>query len=195
MATATVPTLAVFPWPGAAKPGLTLANPNAEGAELTLLVAATDGDWVEAYLPVRPNGSEAWVRRSDVVFSTDPYRISVSLVARRLSVYDGSSTVLQVPVAVGAPSAPTPIGSFFVTEVLQLTDPQNVYGPYALGLSAFSNTYTSFDGGPGQVAIHGTNQPWVIGGYASHGCVRLANADIARVAAMVPAGTPVTIGL
>ena len=44
-----------------------------------------------------------------------------------------------------------------------------------MGTSAFSNTYYSFDGGPGQVGIHGTNQPWVIGSYASHGCVRLPN--------------------
>jgi lipoprotein-anchoring transpeptidase ErfK/SrfK len=101
--------------------------------------------------------------------------------------------IFQVSAAVGAPNAPTPTGHFFVTEVLQLTDPGDAYGPYALGLSGFSNTYFSFDGGPGQIAIHGTNQPQVIGGYASHGCVRLTNPDITALASQVPAGTPVDI--
>ena len=64
--------------------------------------------------------------------------------------------------------------------IVKLTDPGDVYGPYAMGTSAFSNTYYSFDGGPGQVGIHGTNQPWVIGSYASHGCVRLPNAPSRR---------------
>ena len=174
---------------------MTLSNPNAQGAALNLLVASTQGSWVQVYLPVRPNGSEGWVPSADVTFSFDPYRITVSVVARQLNLYEGDSLLFQAPVAVGAPSAPTPLGSFFVTAVYQLTDPQDVYGPYALGLSAFSDIYASFDGGPGQVAIHGTNQPWVIGGYASHGCVRLDNQNITRLATTVPAGTPVTIGL
>jgi len=96
-------------------------------------------------------------------------------------------------VAPGEPSSPTPTGSFYISEVLKLSDPSTAYGPFALGTSAFSNTYTSFDGGPGQVAIHGTNQPWLIGGYASHGCIRLTNSDIAALAQQVPAGTPLDI--
>ena len=195
VATSSVASLPVFPWPGAARPGLALANPDTQGAPLTLLVAAVAGDWVQTYLPVRPNGAQGWVPRADVTLAPDPFRITVSLMARRLDVYEDGAVVAQVPVAVGSPTSPTPVGTFFVTEVLQLTDPQNAYGPYALGLSAFSDTYSSFDGGPGQVAVHGTNEPWVIGGYASHGCIRLANGDIARVAAIVRAGTPVVIGL
>jgi lipoprotein-anchoring transpeptidase ErfK/SrfK len=112
---------------------------------------------------------------------------------RHLELLHYGRVVFQSSAAVGSPESPTPTGFFFVTEVLKLTDPGDVYGPYALGLSGFSNTYYSFEGGPGQIAIHGTNQPWVIGGYASHGCVRLSNADIAVLVQQVPAGTPVDI--
>ena len=195
MATSVVPSLPVYPYPEAPGPSLELTNPTTEGAPLTMAVVTVSHGWVETYLPVRPNESQGWVPLADVTITSDPFRVTVSLIDRELTVYDGGTEVAQVPVAVGSPDSPTPMGSFYVTEVLRITDPQNAYGPYALGLSAFSNTYFSFDGGPGQIAVHGTNEPWVIGGYASHGCVRLANPDITRIAGMIPAGTPVAIGL
>lgn len=196
VAKATVPALPVYASPGAPTAETVLGNPNSLGAPLTLLVSSVSGSWVQTYLPVRPNEAQGWVPLADVTLSSDPYRITISIAARQLTLYqDGTDMLFQVPVATGAPDSPTPVGHFFVADVLKLTDPQDAYGPYALGLSAFSNTYFSFDGGPGQIAVHGTNQPWVIGGYASHGCVRLDNADITRLAQVVPAGTPVDIGL
>jgi lipoprotein-anchoring transpeptidase ErfK/SrfK len=196
VATAVVPSLPIYQGPAVTSPVIEqLANPNDLGAPLVLLAAATDGGWVRTYLPERPNGSMGWVPLADVTLTVDPYHITVSLGARQLTLYDGDTPVFQTSVAPGEPSSPTPTGSFYVTEVLTLSDPGTAYGPYALGTSAFSNTYYSFDGGPGQVAIHGTNQPWLIGGYASHGCVRLANPAITTLAQEVPAGTPVEIGL
>lgn len=188
-----VPHLAIYPAPGAASPTSSLANPNPLGAPLVLLVASERGTWVQVYLPVRPNETTGWVPQRLVALKVDPFHIKVELGARRLLLQQDGATVLTAPVAVGAPGSPTPTGHFFVTEVLKLTDPGDAYGPFALGLSGFSNTYYSFDGGPGQIAIHGTDQPWVIGGYASHGCVRLDNSTMARLAAKVPAGTPVDI--
>jgi lipoprotein-anchoring transpeptidase ErfK/SrfK len=52
---------------------------------------------------------------------------------------------------------------------------------------------TSFAGGDGQVAIHGTNQPGLIGSEVSHGCVRVDNTTITKLARMIPLGTPVRI--
>ena len=193
VATSSVPSIPVYATPRALGPSQTLANPNPLGAPLTLLVNAVQGGWLQVYLPERPNETTGWVSRSNVSLTSDYYRIQVSLSARTIRLYQSGTQVFESSVAVGAPDAPTPTGHFFVTEVLQLTDPGDAYGPYALGLSGFSNTYYSFDGGPGQIAIHGTNQPWVIGGYASHGCVRLTNPEITKLATQVPAGTPVDI--
>jgi lipoprotein-anchoring transpeptidase ErfK/SrfK len=194
VATADVPSLPVYANPGGATTASShVANPNPLGAPLTLLVNVQQGAWLDVYLPVRPNETTGWVPLGDVTLAVDPIHISVSLSLRTLVLQDDGETVLTAPVAVGAPGSPTPTGHFFVTEVLHLTDPGDAYGPYALGLSGFSNTYYAFDGGPGQIAIHGTDQPWVIGGYASHGCVRLDNATMAQLAVKVPAGTPVDI--
>jgi lipoprotein-anchoring transpeptidase ErfK/SrfK len=67
------------------------------------------------------------------------------------------------------------------------------YGPYAYGLSGFSNVLTSFGSGDGVIGIHGTNEPWLIGKDVSHGCIRMRNDDIERLAQFLPLGTPVEI--
>ena len=43
------------------------------------------------------------------------------------------------------------------------------------------------------IYIHGTNQEHLIGTAASHGCIRMRNADIIQLFEQVPAGTPVEI--
>jgi lipoprotein-anchoring transpeptidase ErfK/SrfK len=92
------------------------------------------------------------------------------------------------------PELPTPTGTFFITELLEQSNPRGLYGPYAFGLSAYSNVLYSFGGGPGQIGIHGTNEPSLLGTSASHGCIRVANAVIARLARLLPLGTPVASG-
>jgi lipoprotein-anchoring transpeptidase ErfK/SrfK len=156
-------------------------------------VASVRQQWVEVYLPERPNGSVGWTLASEVTLVRNPERIVVSLASRHLELLRGSQVIFQATAAVGSPDSPTPTGQFFVTEVIKVTGPPSAYGPYLLGLSGFSNTYTSFDGGPGQIAIHGTDQPWEVGQYASHGCVRLNNAEISLLANQVETGTPVDI--
>ena len=193
VATATVPSLPIYATPRALGSSQTLANPNPLGAPLTLLVNAVQGGWLQVYLPERPNESLGWVTRSNVSLATDDDHIVVNLGARTVTLYTAGKQVFQSSVAVGAPDAPTPTGHFFVTEVLQITDPGDAYGPYALGLSGFSNTYYSFDGGPGQIAIHGTNQPNLIGQNVSHGCIRLNDANLVALVALLPVGTPVRI--
>jgi len=194
VATATVSTLPLYASPTAASPVEALPNRNYLGAPLVLLVADIQGSWIETYLPQRPNGSTAWVPASDVTLSSAPCHISVSIVAHQLVLYCNNAQVFDAPVATGAPDSPTPTGSFFVAYIVRLTDPGGAYGPYALGTSAFSNTYYSFEGGPGQIGIHGTNQPWVVGSYASHGCIRLYNNDITTLAQQIVPGTPIEIG-
>ena len=193
VATAVVPQVPLYASPTATAPEVTLANPTAIGTTLVLLVASQDGPWIQAYAPVRPNGVTAWVPSADVTLSFVAAHIVVSLSARQLTLFENNAAVFHTDVAPGSPSSPTPTGPFFVTEVVGLSDPTGPYGPYALGLSAFSNTYYTFDGGPGQIAIHGTNTPWLIGSYASHGCVRLPNAAVTFLALHVAPGTPVDI--
>jgi L,D-transpeptidase catalytic domain len=174
-------------------PDQDLSNPNTLGAPLVMLVHSSRPGWVEVYLPERPNESLGWVPSSDVTLVSDDEHIVVSLSRRRVELFRGQKLVFESTAAVGGPSSPTPTGYFYVTEVLRLSEPGSAYGPFALGLSGFSGTYQTFEGGPGQIAIHGTDQPESIGEYASHGCVRLSNPEITALAAEVQAGTPVSV--
>lgn len=170
-----------------------LPNPNSLGAPLVLLVIDQHrAGSVHVYVPVRPNGATGWVRNVDVTMFYDPYRLAASESRHRLTVFKYGKAIARFPIAVGRPTAPTPTGMFFLTELLQATKP-GPYGPYAYGLSAFSSVYSEFEGGPGQIGLHGTSDPSSIGHSVSHGCIRLFNSDMAKIAKMVPAGTPITI--
>jgi len=193
IATAVVRSIPLYASPAAAEPSQTLANPNYLGATVVLLVTGYQPGWVQAYIPERPNETTAWIPASDVATSLVDEHIVVHLGDRQLILYRNNAPVFTAPVAPGAPDSPTPTGSFFVAFIVKVTDPGGPYGPYALGTSDFSGTYTDFEGGPGQIGIHGTDQPWVIGTYASHGCIRLYNNDIATLAPQIVPGIPVEV--
>lgn len=168
-----------------------IRNPQETGAPLTFLVDGQSGKWLRVYLPVRPNGSTGWVSATDVTVAQVAYRVEVSTAAHQLRLYHFGKLVNTYSAATGTGGTPTPHGLFFITELLAPTNAG--YGPYAYGLSAFSNVLTSFGGGPGQIGIHGTDNAASIGRSASHGCVRLSNTDITALAKQLPLGTSVNI--
>ena len=170
-----------------------LRNPNNLGAPLVFLVIGQrSGGWL-VRIPARPNGSTGWIRSSDVSVALTEWSLRISLSQHLLRVYKQGALQRKILVGLGRPSAPTPRGKFYLTEVLQATNPGGAYGPYAYGLSAFSSTFTEFEGGPGQIGMHGTNQPSSIGRNVSHGCIRMSVTNISWLAHRVPAGTPITI--
>lgn len=170
-----------------------LRNPTAQGVPLVFLVRHRQPQRLQVLLPVRPNGSVGWIRPAQVRLTATAYRMDVSLRTRRLVVRDGDRTVLSAPVAVGRKRTPTPVGRFYVTSLLKPPDPHGAYGPYAFGLSAFSDVLFHFGGGPGQIGLHGTDRPGLLGKSISHGCIRLSNHDVRRLARVIPLGTPVTV--
>ena len=112
---------------------------------------------------------------------------------RRVTVFHSGRVVRRFAAIVGKPSTPTPRGSFFVEEALRLS-PRAAGAPYALATSARSNALQEFDGGPGQIALHGTgNLSGALGTAASHGCVRLAPRAITWLARRIGAGVPLSI--
>ncbi|HEY7707394.1 MAG TPA: L,D-transpeptidase, partial [Gaiellaceae bacterium] len=94
-------------------------------------------------------------------------------------------------IGVGEPHWPTPSGRFYVRERLTgFTDP--IYGSLAFGTNARSAVLTDWPGG-GFIGIHGTNQPGILPGRVSHGCIRIRNWDIERLDRLMRVGTPVTV--
>lgn len=185
--------VALYSRAGEAEPGEWLDNPTWEGLAVVFLVHEQRGDWLRVQVSMRPNQATAWVKASDVKVRPVPYRVVVDVPTLRLTVLRDEKPIFEAPVAVGKGATPTPTGYFFVDGIVALSDTSGPYGSHQVSVAAFSEVYTSFAGGVGQIALHGTNQPNLIGTPVSNGCVRLANADIAQVAALVPTGTPVEI--
>ena len=160
----------------------------------TFLVVEKSPDWLKVLLPMRPNNSTGWIRATDVNLSDVPYEIRVSLEEHMLRMFKDGQEVLSSPVVIGAPNTPTPLGTFYITDPVDLkASPNGAYGAYALGLSGYSEVLFSFNGGPGQIAVHGTNNPSQVGQNISNGCVRVPNDIIVQIADQAPLGTPVII--
>lgn len=164
----------------------------------TNLVLALDGRrtaggaWVRVRLPVLPNNTTGWVPRSALSdWKIVRTRLVVSLRRMTMTLYRQGRPIFSTLVGIGRPSAPTPRGEFFVRNQLYgFHDP--FYGPIAYGTSARSEVLTEWPAG-GFVGIHGTNLPGMIPGRVSHGCIRMRNDEILRLARLLPVGTPLSI--
>jgi lipoprotein-anchoring transpeptidase ErfK/SrfK len=198
VAQAVVPEVIVRSAPdAAAAPVTTLANPTASGSPLVFRAVdggAAGAEWIDVHLPIEPNGSTGWVRRDEVELSSNPYRLEIDRASYSLRAYNLDELLVETRIAVGTGDTPTPVGDFYLLELLAPPDPTGPYGPYAFGLSGFSEVLTEF-GGSDQaiIGIHGTNDPSSLGTDVSHGCVRLDNTVIEELARTLPLGTPVAI--
>jgi hypothetical protein len=149
--------------------------------------------WLRVLLPGRPNGAAGWISAQGTRASLTGWRLIVSLGERRVRVYRGGRLLRSFDAVVGKPSTPTPTGRFFVEETLRMS-PGEIGGPFALALSARSDVLQEFEGGPGQIAMHGRDGlGGTIGAAESHGCMRLTTASIAWLAQRIGPGVPVRI--
>jgi lipoprotein-anchoring transpeptidase ErfK/SrfK len=157
-------------------------------------VDPTGAGWLRVLLPSRPNGSTGWIRESNTIVSSETTHVVISLKRHLLTVYRKGRVIKRLGVALGAPSTPTPKGHFAVYQ--KVREPSySPLGPWALHLTAHSNVLFEYAGGPGRVAIHGARGAlWAVAGTnPSHGCIRVPDPNITKLAPLVHPGTPVDI--
>jgi hypothetical protein len=159
---------------------------------LTSAHTTAEETWIEVELPGRPNGNTGWVPRGALgpLHAVSGYLL-VDRARLRATLFRDGRSIFSAPVGIGKASTITPAGHFYVMEKLRAIDGP-VYGPFALGTSAYAPTLSEWPGG-GIIGIHGTDQPGLIPGRPSHGCIRMRNADITRLWAIVGLGTPIEI--
>ena len=163
-----------------------------EGTNNLVLALESRGSWVRVRLAVLPNGTTGWLPRE----ALGPYRgvwtrLVVNRARRTATLLRRGKAIFRAPVGVGRSYLPTPRGEFYVRMKLSgFNDP--MYGPIAFGTSGRAPNLTGWPGG-GYIGIHGTNRPELLPGAVSHGCIRLRNGDIVRLARLMPVGTPVTV--
>jgi lipoprotein-anchoring transpeptidase ErfK/SrfK len=168
-----------------------------EGTSNIVLALGSKADargrlWIHVRLPVLPNNATGWVPRSALGgYGIVHTRLVINLRTFTATLLRDGRPVFRAEVGVGKAAWPTPKGEFYIRNRLTgFGDP--VYGPLAFGTSARSSVLTDWPAG-GFVGIHGTNQPELLPGRVSHGCIRLRNADILELDRLMPVGTPLTI--
>jgi lipoprotein-anchoring transpeptidase ErfK/SrfK len=118
--------------------------------------------------------------------------IIVSLEDRKLALVVDGQVKKVYPVAVGKPSTPSPVGTFFIERRIANPTyhhngktvppgPRNPVGTRWMGLSIQG------------YGIHGTNEPRSIGKAASHGCIRMAKTDVQELFELVAVGDTVEL--
>lgn len=148
--------------------------------------------WVKVRVPMRPNGKTGWVPRDALGrFHTVHTHLVVDRHKLRATLYNNGRKIWSSPVGVGRPSMPTPAGRFYIRERIRALQGGTIYGPYAFGTSDYS-TLSDWPGG-GVVGIHGTNEPQLIPGRPSHGCIRLPNNKVTQLWGLLPLGTPLQV--
>ena len=197
-------------WAGVMRPAIARSGPSDSARIVTRLETKTPDDttnvvlvlggielkdgqtWYRVRLPILPNNSTGWVRKNVLgdlyVVKTHLY---ISLSSLTATLKKDGAVIFKTRIGAGTTTNPTPRGQYYVrTKMVGFDNP--VYGPLAFGTSARSPTLTYWPGG-GFVGIHGTNQPYLLPGYVSHGCIRMQNDAILTLSRLMPVGTPITI--
>ena len=148
--------------------------------------------WIRVRIPARPNGQKGWVPEAALgPLHAVTTALSIDRRRARATLRRDGRVVWRARIGHGAPGTRTPAGRFYIREKLRNLGGSPIYGPWAFGTSAYSSL-SDWPGG-GVVGIHGTNQPWLIPGRPSHGCIRVRNSAIRRLERRMPIGTPVRI--
>lgn len=162
------------------------------GQRQVFLVVGREADRLHVLLPIRPNGSKAWIDAADVDVATHDYQIQVSISGFQMMVQRGAEVVVDTAIGVGTQDTPTVGGEFYTWVLIDPTN--NGYGSYAYGLSGFS-TLEQFAGGDGRMGVHGTADASSIGRNVSRGCVRVPDDVVVDMVEDIglPLGVPVIV--
>jgi hypothetical protein len=180
-----------------AKPGgrvvAHLRSTTAWGSPTVVWAAARRGRWLGVVTPSLPNNTLGWidVRHDRPRMWRSRLTLSADLSARTLELRRGAKVLRRIPVAIGGPSTPTPVGRFTVTDKLIPDRSVAYYGCCLLALSGHQPKLRPGWAGGDRIAIHGgaANQ---FGG-SSAGCLRADGKDLRVLMKAVPLGTPVVI--
>jgi hypothetical protein len=180
-----------------ARPVARLATRTPEATRNIALVVGRTTDragrvWLRVSIPGLPGKTAGWVPRSTLGgYGTVQTHLVVELKRFTATLFRGGRRVFRARVGIGRPASPTPRGRFYIRNKLT-TFKSPFYGPLAFGTSARSPGLSDWPAG-GFVGIHGTSMPELLPGAVSHGCIRMRNRDILRLARLMPVGTPLTI--
>ena len=133
-----------------------------------------------------------WIALRGLELSTTDVAVEADLSSHELVVRRDGHVIVRAPAATGAPTSPTPTGSYFVTDRVPFPS-GGALGTFAFGVSGIQPNLPAGWNGGDQLAIHGTDDPSSIGTSASAGCLRVSQRVLERLRPLLQPGTPVVI--
>jgi hypothetical protein len=152
---------------------------------------SANGRWGRVELPYTWPRREGWIRLAGLRRDETRVRVEVDLSAHLVTVRKFGNVLFRAPGATGAPSSPTPVGEYFVTDRVPFSG--GYLGSFAFGISGIQPRLPAGWSGGNQLAIHGTNDPSSIGRSVSAGCVRVSESTLDRLIPLLVYGTPVIV--
>jgi hypothetical protein len=184
------------------------ARPNAAAAQIGVVPAGSkyygipivawveevsgNGRWGRVELPYTWPRRHGWIRLAGLRREHTRVRVEVDLSAHLVTVRKFGKVLFRAPGATGAPSSPTPVGEYFVTDRVPFSA-GGYLGSFAFGISGIQPRLPAGWSGGNQLAIHGTNNPSSIGRSVSAGCVRVSETTLDRLIPLLVYGTPVIV--
>jgi lipoprotein-anchoring transpeptidase ErfK/SrfK len=153
---------------------------------------SADGRWGLVELPYVWPRREGWIRLAGLKRSATRVRVEVDLSAHTVTVRKFGKVLFRASGATGAPSSPTPVGEYFVTDRVPFSS-GSYLGSFAFGISGIQPRLPAGWSGGNQLAIHGTNNPSSIGRSVSAGCVRVSESTLDLLRPLLVYGTPVVV--
>ena len=194
------------------KPGDQIMVPNVEPFELASVkdikpgsdVASKPANDMEDQLQ-QQNGNAGKNKESSTAEpAAPPVAAKIDSKTNMLEVREGDKLIAAYPVTIGSAHTASPIGEWKVGRITKM--PTFRWDKEMLQHGKRSGNFHLLPPGPNNpvgvmwialnkkgIGIHGTNDPDSIGRSASHGCIRLANWDIVRLATKIKRGDPVSI--
>jgi hypothetical protein len=159
---------------------------------LSEVVLGNNQSWYRIRLAILPNNATGWVPHDALGRLYTVYtHLYVDRETKRATLTRNGVVVFKTIIGVGRAYWPTPRGQFYIRDkVTNFNDA--FYGPVAFGTSARSAVLTDWPGG-GYIGVHGTDEPQLLPGDVSHGCIRMPNDAILTLARLMPVGTPLTV--
>jgi lipoprotein-anchoring transpeptidase ErfK/SrfK len=188
------------------KPGDQLMVPNVEPFELASVKDIKPGSELpsQAANEAEDQADTQSTTPGESAGSAKHAEIKIDTKTNMLGVFESDKLIAAYPVTIGSAQTASPIGEWKVRGIAKL--PRFRYDKEMLQHGQRSGNFYMLAPGPRNpvgvmwialnkkgIGIHGTNDPGAIGHAASHGCIRLANWDVVRLATKIKAGDNVSI--
>ena len=159
------------------------------GSPTRLAVVGESGDWLAVISAKLGNRVRGFVLRANVRLVHVPVSVEVDQSSRLLTVWRNGVRLRRIDVAVGAPSTPTPLTRFAITDKLSNFWP-SLYGCCAIVLSGRQTRPTPAWSGGDRLAIHAGEG---LGAAVTNGCLRASTGDMRFLMRVLPLGTQVVV--